>query len=165
MPAVKTYSDDRVPTLDEIRRLLQHPDRRIKPIVLVMISSGIRVGSWDFLQWKHIIPIKRNEVTIAAKIIVKNTKINNRSYYSFITAKAYDSLKDWMEFRKLHGEEITGESWLIRDIWQKIDRRGSAIGLARYPNKINSLSIKNMIYDAWKIQGIRTKLEAGKKRD
>ena len=70
-----------------------------------------------------------------------------------------------MDFRSLHGEEITEESWLMRDTWQKIDRRGnSGIGLAKYPKKMGSLSIKNMIYDAWKIQGIRTKLVSGNKR-
>jgi hypothetical protein len=37
-----------------------------------MISSGIRVGAWDYLRWKHIIPIKNDEdgSIIAAKIIV-----------------------------------------------------------------------------------------------
>jgi hypothetical protein len=70
-----------------------------------------------------------------------------------------------MDFRALHGEEITGDSWLMRDTWQKIDRSGgNGIGLARYPKKMSSLSIKNMIYDAWKIQGIRTKLDPDKKR-
>lgn len=70
-----------------------------------------------------------------------------------------------MNFRKLHGENITGESWLMRDTWQKIDRKsGNGIGLAKYPKKMSSLSIKNMIYDAWKIQGIRTKLSPVEKR-
>ena len=165
MPAVKNYSDDRVPTMDEIHTLLEHPDRRIRPIVLVMLSSGIRVGSWDYLQWKHVVPIERDNRTIAARLIIKNTKINNRTYFSFITPEAYQSLKDWIDFRRLHGEEITGESWLMRDTWQKIDRNGgSGIGLAKFPKKMNSLSIKNMIYDAWKIQGIRTKLVSGTKR-
>ena len=113
MPPVKSYSDDRVPTVDEIHKLLEHPDRRIKPIVLVMISSGIRVGSWDYLQWKHVIPIERNREVVAAKLVIKNTKINNRAYYSFITTEAYNNLKSWMDFRKLHGEEITGESRMM----------------------------------------------------
>ena len=71
VPSEKTFSDDRIPTLGEITKLLEHPDRRIKPIVLVMISSGIRVGSWDYLKWKHVIPIKRNNVIVAAKLIVR----------------------------------------------------------------------------------------------
>jgi integrase len=166
MPPIKSYSDDRIPTMDEIHRLLEHPDRRIKVIVLIMMSSGIRVGSWDYLQWKHVIPIERDGVVIAAKVIVKNTKIHNRSYYTFITPEAFEALKNWMDFRELHGEVITDESWLIRDTWQKLHRgRSHTFGLARFPNKIGSLSIKNMIYDAWKIQGIRQKsLEAGIRR-
>ena len=43
---------------EETRRLVEYPDRRIKPIVYTMCSSGIRVGAWDYLRWKHVIPIK-----------------------------------------------------------------------------------------------------------
>ena len=166
IPAEKSHADDRIPTLNEITRLLEHPDRRTKPIVYTMLSSGIRVGSWDHLKWKHVVPLERNNVIIGAKLIVKNTKIRNREYMSFITPEAYFSLKDWMDFRKLHGEEITGESWLMRDTWQKIDRNhGHRIGLAKFPKRMNSTSIRNMIYEAWKVQGVRDKLsDPDKKR-
>ena len=64
-----------------------------------------------------------------------------------------------MEFRRLHGEDITGESWLMRDTWQKIDRNhGHRIGLAKYPKQLDSSAIRNLIYEAWKVQGIRDKL-------
>jgi integrase len=128
-----------------------------------MLSAGIRVGSWDHLKWKNIIPIFRNNILVAAKIILKNTKINNRLYYSFITPEAYNALKDWMEFRKLHGEDVTGESWLIRDTWEKIDRAHShRIGLANFPKKFNHISIGNMIGEAWRVQGVRDLLDPAK---
>jgi hypothetical protein len=154
MPSEKNNADDRIPTFDEIHKILEYPDRRVKPIVLTMMSSGARVGSWDYLQWKHIVPIKRGNFIIAAKIILKNTKINNRIYYSFITPEAYYSVRNWMDFRQLHGENISGESWVMRDIWQKTDRiHGHRIGLARFPKRLTSSAIKNIIYESWKIQG------------
>jgi len=164
VPSERHNADDRIPTMEEIKKLLEHPDRRVKSIVYTMLSAGIRVGSWDHLKWKHIIPMARNNVVIAAKIILKNTKINNREYYSFITPEAYNALKDWMEFRKLHGENVTGDSWLMRDTWEKIDRDHShRIGLAKYPKKFGGMSIGNMIGEAWRIQGVRDLLDPAKK--
>jgi len=160
IPAERHNADDRIPTLEEIKKLLDHPDKRIRPVVLTMLSAGFRVGSWNYLKWKHIIPIKRNNVVIAAKIILVNTKINNRLYFSFITPEAYFSLKDWMDFRKLHGEDVTGESWLMRDTWEKLDRDHShRIGLAKLPKKFGSQAIGNMIGEAWRIQGVRDLLD------
>ena len=43
-PRVRRYVDDRSPTIDEIRKILEYPDRRLKAIVTIMASSGIRVG-------------------------------------------------------------------------------------------------------------------------
>ena len=69
----QVYSkQDRIPTMDEIKKLLDHPDRRVRPIVLTMISAGLRVGSWDHLKWKHISPVYRNDVFVAGKIVLKN---------------------------------------------------------------------------------------------
>ncbi len=61
IPKGRHDSEDRIPTMDEIKKLLEYPDIRIKSIVLTMISSGIRIGVWDFLKWKHIIPIESDD--------------------------------------------------------------------------------------------------------
>ena len=59
LPKARNYADDRAPTIEEIRKIIEYPDRRIKPIVCPMASSGIRLGVWDYLKWKYIIPVER----------------------------------------------------------------------------------------------------------
>jgi hypothetical protein len=70
LPRAKSYADDRIPSMEELRRLLEYPDRRIKPLVCTMASSGIRIGAWDYLGWGNIQPIEREGKIVAAKIIV-----------------------------------------------------------------------------------------------
>lgn len=53
LPRGRKAANDRSPTLEELRKLSEYPDRRIKPIIYTMASSGIRLGAWDYLQWKH----------------------------------------------------------------------------------------------------------------
>jgi len=65
-----------------------------------MVSSGIRLGAWDLLQWRHVEPIteKKGEIS-AAKLLVYVGDVEE--YYAFITAEAYNSLKEWMDFRAI----------------------------------------------------------------
>lgn len=149
-------SSDRPPLLSEIQKLLEFSDLRVKAIVSTMISSGIRVGSWDYLKWKHVKPIIKNNILVAAKLEVYNTQ-TRRWYYSFITPEAYQYLKSYIEFRQNFGEKITGESWLMRDTWQiKSQTIGkNLLGHAETPKQFKSSGIRMMINKAWKIQGVR----------
>jgi hypothetical protein len=60
LPRGRRYADDRAPTLEEIKKLCEYPDRRIKPLAYTMASSGIRVGAWDYFRWGNILPIEKN---------------------------------------------------------------------------------------------------------
>lgn len=57
-----------------------------------MASSDIREGAWNYLKWKHIVPIEREGQVVAANIIVYNGGPDE--YYSFITPDAYFSFKE-----------------------------------------------------------------------
>ena len=168
LPRGRQSANDRAPTMEEIQKLVEYPDRRIKPIVYTMVSSGVRIGAWNYLRWKHIIPITNNNNTssnevIAAKVLVYAG--DREEYYTFITPEAYTSLKDWMDFRASYGEKITGDSWVMRDIWQttNIDY-GAKLGLATCPKKLKHSGIKRLLERALWEQGIRNPLQNGAKR-
>ena len=104
---------------------------------------------------------KNGEIT-AAKLIVYSGDVEE--YYAFITAEAYNSLKEWMDFRASYGEKITGNSWLMRDLWQTTNMNyGARWGLATIPKKLKSSGIKRLLERALWEQGIRQPLKEGTK--
>src|SRR5919112_2974534 len=161
---VRKAANDRAPTLEELQQLVEYPDRRIKPIIYTMASSGIRIGAWDYLQWKHVTPLtNQNGEVIAAKLLVYPG--DHEQYYTFITPEAYTALKEWMDFRTQYGEKINGDSWVMRDLWQTTNMNyGAKFGLATFPKKLKSSRIKRLIEHALWEQGIRHRLASGVRR-
>lgn len=80
MPKVKQFADDRSPAIEEIRKLLEFPDPRIKPLVYLMSSSGIRLDALDYLRWKRVVPIydeDNHSKIITTKLIVIHVNLNS----------------------------------------------------------------------------------------
>ena len=75
--------------------------------------SGIRIGAWDYLQWGHVRPIKKDGEVAAAKLIVYAGE--DEEYFTFISREAWLALNDWMDYRTSSGESITDNSWVMRD--------------------------------------------------
>jgi hypothetical protein len=158
IPKGRQYGQDRAPSINEIKAILAYPDRRIKPVILVMGSSGIRLGSFDYLDWGHITPIERDGQVIAAK--VKVYAGTDEEYFTYITPEAYNVLKEYMQYRESHGENIRPDSPVIRDLFHP-DRGGQ--GEPHIPKRLKSTGVKRIIEDALKATGLRKALE-GKRR-
>jgi hypothetical protein len=126
-----------------------------------MASSGIRLGAWDYLQFKHIKPIEKGGKIIAAKIIVYAGE--DDEYFSFITPEAYYELQKWIDFRTTGGEEINENSWVMRQLWDT--KKGYYHhGTIKNPIKLKSSGIKRLMEDALWTQGIRKKNNLKKNR-
>ncbi|HJT49023.1 MAG TPA: hypothetical protein VJ729_12650 [Nitrososphaeraceae archaeon] len=160
IPVGKKYADDRIPTLDEIRKLIEYPDRRIKAIVYTMASSGIRLGAWDYLRWGNIKPIERDGQVAAAKMVVYGGE--DDEYFTFISPEAWHALNKWMNYRETSGEQINNDSWVMRDLWDTRVAQGR--GFVTRPNRLSALGVKRLMERAIWAQGLRKKLEPGKKR-
>ena len=159
LPKGRRFANDRAPTIEEIRAIAEYPDRRMKAIVYTMCSSGIRLGSWDYLKWGNIEPIEQNGNVVAAKMIVYAG--DEEQYTTFITPESYRAVKQWMDFREKSGEKITKDSWVMRDLWN-IEDNGK--GLAQFPKRLNNLGIKRLIERAIASQGLRKPLQNGQRR-
>ncbi|MGA9154639.1 MAG: site-specific integrase [Candidatus Nitrosopolaris sp.] len=109
------YPDDvtnsyRSYTKEEIKKLLSVADSRDRCIILLMASSGIRVGAIQTLKVKSI---KRLDGDVGIVTVYPESK--DSVYATLVTPEFLAGLDEYLKFRKSQGEKITVESWLIRD--------------------------------------------------
>jgi integrase len=154
LPKGKKCADDRAPTIEEIRKIVEYPDRRIKSIVYTMVSSGIRLGAWDYLRWGHVQPLSQNGNVVAARLLVYAGE--EEQYFTFISPEAYEALLDWMQYRQKSGEEINSDSWVMRNLWDNRVTKGK--GWVSIPKKLKPGGIKALVENAIWTQGLRKKL-------
>jgi integrase len=153
LPKPRKFAQDRAPTDDEIRRILRYGDRKLTLVVLIMSSSGIRVGAWDFLRWGHIEPVIRDGKVVAARMKVYGGEAEE--YVTFITPEAYACAREWMALREEYGEKITPNSWLLRDNFKTATQTyGAHSGLACTPRRLKSSGVRSMLKRAWVAQGL-----------
>lgn len=73
----------RAATIKKIWKLVEYTDKRIKEIVSIIISLGIKLDALDYLKWKNIIPMFDYQGNvIAAKRIMYRDK--SEEYFTFI---------------------------------------------------------------------------------
>ena len=120
--ATETTEEDRAPTKEELKRLLNHASSaRDRFAIYGDTSSGLRIGT--------LLSLKVGDVDFSypdvARLTVerkKGRKFGNkrsrgagRFFCSFITPEAKTSLQQYLAERQNSGEKITAESTLISD--------------------------------------------------
>ena len=79
------------PPIEEERKLASYPDRGIKPILCLMMSTGIRLGAFGTIQWKHI-------VQIIVKTVMKSI--------TPMTPESYNAILSWMSYCASYGWQM-----------------------------------------------------------
>jgi len=150
MPKARKIGMDRAPTKKEIRKLLEYADVRLRALILLLCSSGIRIGSVEHLKWKHIKPVKYKDQKFA-KLVVPVSKGGDDAYITFITPEAYEALMEYKRMREAEGEKVTPESPLIRVAkWSKAKAKGA-------PLPTSSKALRNELHRLWEKAGLRRK--------
>jgi len=105
-PTLKTV--DGGYTYEEIQKILNISDLRWKCIVLLMCSSGCRIGAITQLKLKNI-----EKIESCYKIVVYQG--TNEQYYTFCTPECSSFIDSYLEYRTKNGEKLTQDSYLIRE--------------------------------------------------
>lgn len=109
--SIKIYNmhEDVLPAKDDLKKILSECGVRTKTIILLLSSSGLRVGELRELKLSDV-----DMISNPVKITIKGATAKERkSRITFISKEAKDSLNSYLEKRKGKGENITPDSSLI----------------------------------------------------
>ena len=154
IPHSRKIGKDRAPSIEEVRKIVSNSDTRLKAVILIMASSGIRVGAFDSLNWGDVKPIIEEGVPAGARLTAYRGERDE--YQTFITPECYETLAEYRKQREKFGEVINDNSPLIREALNTRLLMGEETPKLVKPKRISSKSIKNEIgHLLWKI-GLRS---------
>ncbi len=102
-------NEDRRYTHEEIHTLIQNCTLKLKSAILLMASSGIRIGGITALRIEHL--ERRGDLY---KISVYKGMKGKGQYYTFCTPEAAKAIDQYLEFRERCGEKLSPTSPLYR---------------------------------------------------
>jgi integrase len=161
LPPNRKLNRDRPYTREEIDLLLTFCGPRERALVLLLASTGMRIGAVTELRLHHLHKIEQYGLY---KIIVYEG--DKHEYYCFTTTEAAQAIDSYLEYRKRHGEKIsseeTPEAPLIREEFDINDQL-----MARYPKVMRPEALGVIINLKLQRSGIvppLTPLKEGQKR-
>ncbi len=141
VPENRKVRSDRAFTHEEISKLLDAADERMKVVILLLASSGLRLGAISSLRIRHL--QKR-------KLLVYEN--DREEYFTFITPECQKVVDSYLDMRSRYGEKINNESFLIRE---QFDIRDPF--QAKKARQVNTDTIRWKLIDLEKRVGVRSK--------
>jgi integrase len=139
---------DRAYTREEIAKMLEKADQRERLVVLLMCSSGMRVGALPLLKIRNL---ERIDKYAMYKITVYENE--DEEYITFCTPECAKSVDSYLEFRQRHGERIKEDAPLVREEFDINDE----IHAAR-PRHLSYFLFRMMVQKLRKKSGVIEKL-------
>jgi integrase len=138
---------------EEIQKLLDIADERMRAVILLLVSCGCRVGAIPTL---HVRDIEKSGDVY--KITIYENE--EEEYFSFITKEAYDAVESYLSMRRRMGESVGPDSILIREQFDVRDQFAIAS-----PKTVTANTLSGKIAQLAERAGIREKtiLKEGEK--
>ena len=104
LPEKRSIKKDRAYYDSEISKMLEIADERMRVVILLLSSSGIRIGAIQSIRLRNL---KDNRLTV-----YENDK---EEYITFITPECKKAIDDYLDMRLRYGEKLVEDSFLIRE--------------------------------------------------
>jgi integrase len=138
--------EDRPYTRDEIKRLLQgKTEQRNRAIILLLSSSGIRVGAIPELKYGHLKAIDKYNL-----YQIEIYKRYKEKYITFCTPECRKEIDIYLNYRRTCGERITPDSPLFRKTFDR-----TVLEQVHKPNPITRETIRWVIKELLNTTGVR----------
>ena len=131
----KRVKKDRPYTHEEIKKILDKANERERVVILLMASSGMRIGALNTLKVKHLQSIDKYSIY---KIMVYENEEDE--YITFCTPECRIVIDSYLRYRRLHGERIQDDAPLIREQFDIHDEIQAA-----HPKHLTSHTLKKMV--------------------
>ena len=162
MPEFRRSKKDRAYTHEEIHRLLDIADERMRAVVLLLASTGMRVGAIPDLRLRNLDRIESTNESNYPGEIYKITVYEGfkDEYITFTTPESSRAIDEYLNMRSRYGEKLTQDCFLIREQFDVRDQ--FAISKSQ---QIKPQTISKKLIDLAERSGLRQKeaLQEGKK--
>ena len=132
VPGAKKAGQDRAPTLEEVRRIVDVADLRMKCLVLFLCSSGARIGAVQWLRWKDVEEVEAGGEKFARVTIYRGEP---EEYVTFMTPECHRYWQEYRRWRESIGEKVTPSSHVFVT-------QGNATSFN--PNAVRPASVKTL---------------------
>jgi len=113
LPEFKKSKKDRPYEYEEIRRLLDIADERMRTVILLLASTGMRIGAIPGLRLRNIEKVEIDAATSIYKIMVYEGF--KEEYITFTTPECTVAIDSYLKMRERYGEKLNTNSFVIRE--------------------------------------------------
>jgi hypothetical protein len=138
MPECKRARKDKSYEHKEISKMLEIADERMRTVILLLASTGMRIGAIPTLKIRNV---DNTKITV-----YENAK---EEYITFITPECKNAIDSYIDMRSRYGEKLNDDSYLIRE---QFDVRCPA-----KPRQFKKEALQYKLYDLCKRCGIDKK--------
>lgn len=111
LPEFRKSKKDRAYRYEEIHRLLDVADERMRAIIFLLASTGMRIGAIPGLRLRNLEKVE-SDYDIYKITVYEGF---NEEYITFCTPECTRPIDEYLKMRQQYGEKLTQDSFLIRE--------------------------------------------------